>query len=57
MFHLNFSFMLEIIKKADDDHYIPRSILVDMEPRVNELIQNETAKLIEKTSKKGDKRN
>lgn len=49
--------MLEIIKKADDDHYIPRSILVDMEPRVNELIQNETAKLIEKTSKKGDKRN
>lgn len=25
---------IEFIIKADDDHYIPRAILVDLEPRV-----------------------
>ena len=33
--------LLTYFLQADDEHYIPRAVLLDLEPRVSELFPNE----------------
>ena len=40
VFFYQVSYISSFLQQADDNHYIPRAVLLDLEPKVIETIQN-----------------